>query len=391
MYSRFETLSVKVVSIDLPHSTPFDVAWDIILGSPEGSANAKALSQLFPNNTGCLEERRLSLIHRIVLGLSQRDLKTELHLADVDKADARGMTPLMYAASRCDAKVVNRLLDANASTDLRDIGGKSALHHAARGGNIRCLKMLLTTAIDVNLRDGYGLTALHYVTRSKYHDRNAIDCMLAASADVNAPDLEGASPLQHCACYDDSYSAKALLNAGANIDTPDREGDTPLCEAFYRHTDDVIQLLLNHDATYTLNDSHGNSILHQAALYGGLRTLDILLNSDLAALDTEMLNREGKASRRLAEERVGKEAGFLEKMDQLLAQIQLQSKELMDIGQAGIRNRDILLERSEGATQEPSSGSHPLPTGWITSAGMKGRMGRYHLRIYVGVRLTHWC
>ena len=284
----------------------------------------------------------------------------------------------MYAASRGDPVTVSRLLDANANTHLRDITGKSALRYAAKSGNVKCLRMLLATAIDINRQDDSGFTVLHYITYSKNHDRDAIDCVLAAGADVHVRNLQGNSPLEFCGFWDDSYSAKALLKAGANIDTKDCEGDTPLCEAFYFHADNVLQTLLRHKATYTSNDSHGNSILHQAALYGGLRTLEILLHSDLKALDPDTINREGKTSRQLVEERVGREAGFMERMDQLLAQVRLQNAKLKDSRQVRIQDRDFPAE----ALRKETPGSSGYHSRWATITGMKGNIGWYHITSY---------
>ena len=281
----------------------------------------------------------------------------------------------MYAASRCDAATVSRLLDADANAHLRDITGKSALHYAATSGNIKCLNMLLASSVDVNCQDNRGCTALHYITTSKNYDREAIDCVLTAGADANVQNVHGASPLELCAFSDDSYSARALLDAGASIDAPDYEGDTPLCEAFYCHADNVLELLISYKAAYTPNDSHGNSILHQAALYGGLRTLDILIDSDLGELDPDALNREGKTPRQLAEERMGTEIGFIEKMNQLLAQIWPQNGNLRDSRQTDVQGKDSPAVSAKG-TPRVSLRTGSIHSWWVIITKLKERIGQ---------------
>lgn len=67
--------------------------------------------------------------------------------AAVDKADARGVTPLMEAAALSDAAkaqaMLERLLDAGANPTLQDSEGHTALDFAAREGHARALGKLL--------------------------------------------------------------------------------------------------------------------------------------------------------------------------------------------------------------------------------------------------------
>ena len=302
--------SLQVEEIDIEsESTPFDAAWDIIFESPEDSAATKTLRELFPDNAGYIEERCLSSVHRIVLGLSLRDLGAELCPANIDVTDAKGWTALMYAALRGDASMLVILLNANANIHLCDTEGASALHYAAKRGDVQCLKDLLARKVDVNLTTKKSYTALHYLTFNKNFERKAIDYIIAAGADLDIKNIWGGSTLTYCATADASTSATALLDAGAEINSQDNEGDTPLCEAFYYHADNVLRLLLSRKATYTSLDSHGNSVLHQAALYGGIQTVEIMLESNLTGLDTEALNRQRQdikaARRRTCDERSG--------------------------------------------------------------------------------------
>ena len=359
-------------------STPFDLAWDIIFESSEDYTAAKTLRELFPDNAGHIEERCLSSIHKIVLGLSLRDLEAELCLTNVDAVDAKGRTALMYAASRCDAATVHLLLNAHANSHLCDIEGASALHYAAKNGAVGYLKLLLSSNVDINHTTKRGYTALHFLV-SKDFGREVIDCMLTAGADFKIRDVWGSTALNHCAFSDASISATALLDAGADIDVQDNEGDTPISESFYYHADNVLQLLLSRKANYTFNDSHGNSVLHQSALYGGLQTLEIMLGSDLTHLDPDALNRQGKTSRQLAEERVLKEVGFVEKFDELLAQIRVRN-ELLECSRRSNTKKDdsfmpeLLVQESSKMTQ----GSISTFLHWTTKERITEWISQYY-------------
>jgi ankyrin repeat protein len=57
--------------------------------------------------------------------------------ANVDLADVDGMTPLMHAASHCDADVLRLLVDAGADVKARDAKGRTALQHASHCGSTK--------------------------------------------------------------------------------------------------------------------------------------------------------------------------------------------------------------------------------------------------------------
>src|SRR5436309_10973120 len=59
-------------------------------------------------------------------------------------------------------------------------------------------------------------------------DKAALRTLLQQKADVNAPQVDGATAL-HWAVYRDDLEAVGLLvRAGANVDAADREGTTPI-------------------------------------------------------------------------------------------------------------------------------------------------------------------
>ena len=81
------------------------------------------------------------------------------------KADAKGRTPLHYAAKNNDAVIakllIAKLLTAKTSLDARTTeGGMTPLHMAAQAGSIEVVKLLLADSADAMLADAKGSTPL---------------------------------------------------------------------------------------------------------------------------------------------------------------------------------------------------------------------------------------
>src|SRR4030095_412472 len=85
-------------------------------------------------------------------------------------------------------------------------------------------------------------------------DPAALRALLQQKADVNAPQVDGATALHWAVYRDDLESADQLIAAGAKIDVANREGFTPLIMAsLYGHAPMIEKLLKAHaDATQRL-------------------------------------------------------------------------------------------------------------------------------------------
>ncbi|HLH32396.1 MAG TPA: ankyrin repeat domain-containing protein, partial [Terriglobia bacterium] len=77
----------------------------------------------------------------------------------------------------------------------------------------------------------YGANDLRLVSALKNGDVSAAQTLLKQHADVNAPDVDGMTPLHWAAHWDQFELAKMLLAAGANAKATNRYGVTPLHEA----------------------------------------------------------------------------------------------------------------------------------------------------------------
>ena len=191
---------------------------------------------------------------------------------------------------------------------------------AAMSSSALSAKLLLQAGADPHHINTPADSALHYA--ATYSDnRDVLQYLTTAGVDIDGQGHAGATPLSRATLSNNTEAAKLLLACRANINSLDKENDTPLHESLFRQHDDMTKLLLSHGASYTLPDSLGNSVLHLAALSGGLRTLEILHTAALRGIDTEATDKQGKTALRLAQQREGREEGFLEKFQELLVDI----------------------------------------------------------------------
>lgn len=92
----------------------------------------------------------------------------------------------------------------------------------------------------------------------------------------------------------------------------DADGDTALMESLFFDRGDALELLLEAGADYIKNDSYGDSILHDVAIYGSLRTIEIILAARLKGIDINATNKAGQTALECAQLREAKPAGFVE-------------------------------------------------------------------------------
>jgi ankyrin repeat protein len=118
---------------------------------------------------------------------------------------------------------------------------RPAVIDAARNGDRAALRALIEKKADVNQPDLDGATALHWAA---YHDDlESVDLLLTAGASVNAANDLGATPLW-IASTNPVPVAKRLLAAGADPNLALLAGETPLMAAARAGQAGVVELLL---------------------------------------------------------------------------------------------------------------------------------------------------
>ena len=155
--------------------------------------------------------------------------------ADVNAAQADGMSALHWAADRGDAALAEMLVYAGASTSaVTRIGQYTPLHIASRTGNAGVVKTLLKAGAKVAARTSPGgATPLHLAAESG--NVEAVNVLLEAGADVNAKENEwGQTPLMFAAARDRADAIKALIARGADASIAAKVLDVPVYSALER-------------------------------------------------------------------------------------------------------------------------------------------------------------
>jgi ankyrin repeat protein len=108
-------------------------------------------------------------------------------------------------------------------------------------------------------------------------NRAALQSLLQQKADVNAPQVDGATALHWAVYRNDVDIARLLIQAGAKVDTANREGITPLFMASLYGNTDMLSTLLTAGADAKQKGPHGETMVMLAARNGSPESVKLLL------------------------------------------------------------------------------------------------------------------
>ncbi len=114
---------------------------------------------------------------------------------------------------------------------------------------------------------------------AKAADKAAIRALIAKHADVNVPQVDGATALHWAVYRDDVETVELLLRAGANVKTANRYGVTPLTLACTNGNAAIAKLLLKAGADPNTVLASGETALMTAARTGNAETVNALLSA----------------------------------------------------------------------------------------------------------------
>jgi uncharacterized protein len=113
--------------------------------------------------------------------------------ADLNAADATGVTPLMSAAYMGHEDVVDALLTAGAPLEGRDEAGYTALIFASNAGKAAVVQKLLTAGADANARALDDSTPIMFAAQGAFDD--CVRLLCGAGADPKAVGKHGLSAI----------------------------------------------------------------------------------------------------------------------------------------------------------------------------------------------------
>jgi ankyrin repeat protein len=137
--------------------------------------------------------------------------------ANVNAAEADGMTPLHWAVRRDDGAMVEALLRAGANAKAANRYGVTPLMLAATNGSAAMIETLAKAGADINEMLPEGQTVL--MTAARTGNPQAVKALLARGADVNAQEgWLGETALMWAAAENHAEAVTLLLDGGADPD-----------------------------------------------------------------------------------------------------------------------------------------------------------------------------
>jgi uncharacterized protein len=163
--------------------------------------------------------------------------------ADVNAAQADGMTALHWAAQLDDLEIAKTLLDAKANVTVTNRYGVTPLSLACQNGNAAIVELLLERGADPNTTLRGGETVL--MTAARTGKAGAVKALLKRGADANAKERRGQTPLMWAAVDGHTEVVELLIKAGADIHaTLPESGFTAFFFAVRDGRADVVRALL---------------------------------------------------------------------------------------------------------------------------------------------------
>src|ERR1051326_1392126 len=163
---------------------------------------------------------------------------------------------------------------------------------AAAEDDLEALNAALTAAPDANVRDKETrATALEYAVRNG--NREMVQALLFAKADVNARNEEGQTTLMMLSEKVTSEMVWDLVNAGAKVNLHDKDGDTALISIAEENNVEALKALLDAGAKVDASNKDGQTALMKAAANGLVNNVRGLL---LAGADVNARDKKGKTA-----------------------------------------------------------------------------------------------
>jgi ankyrin repeat protein len=138
--------------------------------------------------------------------------------ADVNAQDRQLDSPLLLAGARGYLEILKLTLEATPNFLIYNRFGGTVLIPACERGHVEVVKELLQTDVDINHVNRLGWTALLeaiILSDGGSRHQEIVRLLIDAGADINLPDGEGISPLQHARTKGFTPIANMLVSAGA--------------------------------------------------------------------------------------------------------------------------------------------------------------------------------
>jgi ankyrin repeat protein len=168
--------------------------------------------------------------------------------APINAQDSKGRTATMIATYNNDAKTVKVLVDAGADVNIRDDMKNNPFLYAGAEGYFEILKLTIDAGADPTITNRYGGTAL--IPASEHGYVNVVKELLTRTTiKVDHVNNLGWTALLEAIILNDGggvqqQTVQLLIDHGADVNIPDKDKVTPLQHAQKKGFKEIEQILL---------------------------------------------------------------------------------------------------------------------------------------------------
>lgn len=150
-------------------------------------------------------------------------------------------------AMNADHQGLRSLIEQKADVNAAQADGMTALHWAVRLDDLETAKLLIHAGANVQAATRFGVTPLLLATGNV--DVPMMRLLLGAKADSNFAGPNGETALMMAARLGDAAALQALLDSGANVNAKDTAAETTaLMVAVRENHPEIVKLLIAHGA-----------------------------------------------------------------------------------------------------------------------------------------------
>ena len=238
-------------------------------------------------------------IHYAVLGdCSKEVLHSMIDLgADVNAANKKNCTALMFASLMGNVDAMKVLLNAGANMAIENVVGNTWIHYAIYGDCSKdVIQSIIDLGADVNATNKENCTAL--MLTSLKGNVDAMKVLLSAGADRTIKDADG-NVWVHYAVYGDIWKEvlQSMIDLGADVNAANKKNCTAIMLACMKGNVDTMKVLLSAGTDRSIEDADGNVWVHYA-VYGDIwkEVLLSVINLGADANASEEQNRTASMS-----------------------------------------------------------------------------------------------